>query len=63
MAAPDRYDLESELDASTIVWDTVAVFPEGVRWNQEFPVPTYYGFPVVDAAPGLRSALSSPSIK
>jgi len=63
MAAPSRYDLADELFADSIVWDTVAVFPPGVRWDGDFPVPTYYGFPVVDAAPGLGEALSSASMK
>jgi hypothetical protein len=63
MAAPSRYDLAEELYADSIVWDTVAVFPPAARWKSDFPVPTYYGFPVVDAAPGLGEALSSASMK
>ena len=63
MAAPERYDLAEEQYADSIVWDTVAVFPPGARWEQEFPVPTFYRFPVVDAAPELGRALSSASMK
>ena len=61
MAAPDRYGLSSEFDESAIVWDTVALFPPDARWDRDFPVPTYYGSPVVEAAGGLRDALSSAS--
>ena len=39
------------------VWDYVAVFPPGVRWEARFPVPAYAGAPVLDiiheAAPFL----------
>ena len=63
MLAPERYRLTDPLDASSIVWDTVAVFQKGALWEQEFPVPTFYGFPVVTAAPGLAAALSSANIK
>ena len=45
------------LEAGTIVWDTVALFPPGVRWEREFPVPAYHGFPVVSAARGLADSL------
>jgi hypothetical protein len=54
---PDRYGLEEKLESNSIVWDTVAVFPPEVRWEGEFPVPAYYGFPVVNAARGLGDAL------
>jgi len=31
------------------VWDWVACYPPGVRWEGEFPEPAEQGFPVVDA--------------
>ena len=41
-----------------IVWDYVAVFPPGVRWDERYPVPEYAGAPVLDiideARPFLR---------
>ena len=32
------------------VWDWVACYPPGVRWEKDFPDPAQQGFPVVDAA-------------
>ena len=63
MAAPSRYGLADELYGDSIVWDTVAVFPRDVRWERDFPVPSYYGFPVVTAAAGLADALASSDIR
>ena len=61
--APERYGLTDRIDASSIVWDTVAVFPSERLWEQEFPVPTFYGFPVVAEAEGLAAALESAMVK
>jgi len=60
LAAPDHYGMTDEFDASSIVWDTVAVFPPGSRWERDLPVPAYYGYPVVKAAVGLSEALDHP---
>lgn len=57
LADPGRYRLGDELEAGSIVWDAVAVFPPSLRWESEFPAPSYYGFPVVNAARGLADAL------
>lgn len=57
LAAPDRYGLGDRVEDGTIVWDTVAVFPPGLSWDRELPVPSYYGYPVVNAARGLADAL------
>ena len=59
LADRDRYGLKDKVEAGSIVWDTVALFPPDVRWEREFPVPAYYGYPVVNAAAGLGDALSS----
>jgi hypothetical protein len=32
-ASPDRYALGEGIDAGTLVWDTVVVFPPGARWE------------------------------
>ena len=42
-----------------VVWDFVAVFPEGVRWEKRIPAPDFYGFPVVEAVDGLEKRLSA----
>lgn len=63
LAAPDRYDLDDALYEDSIVWDAVALFAPGVRWEHEFPAPAFYGFPVVTAVAGLGDALASASLK
>ena len=40
-----------------IVWDYVAVFAPGVRWDDRFPVPVYAGAPVLDVIDELRPHL------
>jgi hypothetical protein len=37
-----------------VVWDIVALFPQGVRWETDFPEPIFFGAPVVDAIEELR---------
>ena len=55
-AGDDRVFGQRRLKGET-VWDYVAVFPPGVRWEARFPVPAYAGAPVLDiiheAAPFL----------
>ena len=46
------------MDEDTVVWDVVALFPKGVTWDSDPPVPVYYGAPVVDSIVDLREALS-----
>jgi len=59
MASPERYGVEEqELSPDTIVWDAVAVFPAGDRWERDLPVPAFMDFPVVEAADGLRASLA-----
>lgn len=60
IAAPGRYNLAEDLHEDSIVWDTVVLFPPAARWDDEFPVPAYYGYPVVDSVNGLASALGHP---
>ena len=45
------------LAEDTVVWDFVALFDPGVRWNDGPPASRYHGYPVVDAIDGLRAAL------
>lgn len=58
LADPARYGALSDLDEETIVWDFVAMFAPGVRWDADLPVPEFHGFPVVESLDGLRAALT-----
>ena len=42
-----------------VVWDFVALYPPGVRWDGSFPPPRFSGAPVVRVMKGLREALHS----
>ncbi len=44
---------------SRFVWDVVAVFPRGVRWDNQFPAPIFAGRTVVEVAQGFRDALAA----
>ena len=41
----------------TVIWDFVALFDPGMRWDGGPPASRYHGYPVVDAIGGLRAAL------
>jgi len=56
-ADPRAWKLEEHgipIEEGTIVWDAVLFLPRGAFWSEAFPVPSFAGFPVVDAAGGLR---------
>jgi len=60
IANPERYGVEAhDVTPDTIVWDAVAVFPAGARWERDLPVPAFMDFPVVEAADGLRASLAA----
>jgi hypothetical protein len=40
-----------------IVWDYVAVFEPGLRWEDRYPVPVYAGAPVLDIVEEFRPYL------
>lgn len=46
-----------EHDGRSIVWDRIAVYPEGAIWEDRPPEPLYFGGPVVQAAEAARVAL------
>ena len=56
--APARYGFEGPLPADFIVWDVVAVFPRGARWDGAIPIPVFYDGPVVNAIDDARKAIS-----
>ena len=41
-----------------IVWDVIATFPPGVKWQDELPAPTFIGGPVVNVKDGAVRALA-----
>ena len=45
------------LGDDTVIWDFVALFDAGARWDGGPPASRYHGYPVVDAVEGLRAAL------
>jgi hypothetical protein len=45
----DRLPGGGDLADTRVVWDVVAIFPPGVVWEDEFPLPVDWGFPVIDA--------------
>ena len=54
---------DGDLADARIVWDVVAVFPPGVRWDAELPLPADWGFPVITAIgeiPGFLGGASDP---
>jgi hypothetical protein len=45
--------------AEDIVWDFVAVYEPGARWDENFPIPSFQGAPVVDVIRGLKEYLAA----
>jgi len=58
LANPSRYSKPAWVDEETIAWDLVLVFPKGVTWRNDVPVPSYYGGPVVEALSALRKSIA-----
>ncbi len=56
---PDLFPEISEIDDEAVVWDVVATWPPGVRWESAMPPPAWHGFPVVDALPAFTARLSA----
>ncbi|HZI73619.1 MAG TPA: hypothetical protein VFD73_06255 [Gemmatimonadales bacterium] len=40
-----------------VLWDTIAIYPPGVKWAGSGPAPSYTGGPVVDVESEFRKAL------
>jgi len=53
-ADPAAWRLEEGLTADNVVWDVVALYPAGSRWEEHLPVPQFVGYPVVEAIGDLR---------
>ena len=48
-------------DDDTIVWDCVAIYPPGARWDTSLPPPAFIDCPVVAVIEEVGRRLSSPS--
>jgi len=46
------------LAKGAVLWDFVALFPAGARWEAEPPFPLYYGGPVVKVIEEVRRRLA-----
>ena len=57
-ADPSRYSPPQEISEDFIVWDLVALFSKGARWDEDLPVPVHYGGPVVETVAGTREKLA-----
>ena len=42
-----------------IIWDVVAIYPKGARWDNSLPANTYFDGPVVDVMTEFRKQLSN----
>ena len=49
--------IDPNLGDSPVVWDVVAIYPPGARWDGTIPRPAWYGNPVVEVANELAKRL------
>ena len=57
-AAEPGHPWHEEASGITIVWDFVAHYAPGVRWDDAPPLPDFHGYPIVDVEDELRSVLA-----
>ena len=57
-AQPGRYRLEEALPPGFIAWDVVAVFGGDARWDDDLPVPAYYGGPVAHVMTETKESIA-----
>ena len=57
---PDEEGELDEIQEDTIIWDFVAFYPAGVRWEGDVPPPEFFGYPVVNDADQVLRMLRSP---
>lgn len=56
---PGAWDLEEPFAPGAIVWDYVALYSPGARWDDALPAPAYQGYPVVEIIDELRRELEA----
>jgi hypothetical protein len=59
LAHPERLPEAMRVDESFIVWDVVATWPPGARWDASLPWPEWFDDPVVDAESELARRIAS----
>ena len=47
------------VEPKTVVWDFMALFDAGSRWEATMPSPLFYGYPVVTGIDGLRQRMKT----
>jgi len=57
LAHPEKVPAGVSMSEDAIIWDVVALFPPGVRWEDGPPKPVYQSFPVVAGEPELMQAV------
>ena len=57
MKNPERLPAGFEIDESFVVWDLVATWQPGARWEDDPPMPDWFGSTVVDAEDALTKRL------
>ena len=48
-------------EGDSVVWDCVAIYPPGARWDDRLPAPAFIDCPVVAAIGKVGRRLSSPN--
>lgn len=46
---------EPNFDPEGPAWDLITLFPAGVEWEDPFPAPAWWGFPVVESLRSRRA--------
>jgi hypothetical protein len=41
-----------------VAWDVIATYPPGASWEDPFPAPTWYGYPVVEHGREINETLA-----
>lgn len=48
----------AEADGVDVVWDFVALYPAGERWEEDLPDSVTYGYPIMSQVEDLRRSLA-----
>ncbi len=56
---PARYGLDEAFPPGYVAWDLVVVFARSAHWDDNLPVPVYYGGPVTSSIDEARIAVKN----